>query len=115
MQLDVSGEQIEIATMSKAHELKIPCLYCRHRFAEMTYLRAAAPLLDRAEHLEKTVIFLVEAEALAVPDAAAADLLHRASLASEEEAQAEAALSAATQATEAARKVVSNPQTLEFE
>ena len=80
----------------------------------MTYLRPAAPLLGRAEHLEKTVIFVVEAEALAIPDAAAADLLHRASLAREEEAQAEAALSAATQATEAARKVVFNPQNLDF-
>ena len=62
-------------------------------------------MLGREEHLERTVVFLVQAETLAVPDSAAAELLGKAAEAGREEARAEAALSAAADFTEAARKV----------
>lgn len=62
--------------------------------------------MGTAEHLEKTVIFLVEAEPLALQDSTAAELVQKASGAALEEARAEAALSAAARATEAARQVM---------
>ena len=95
-----------VAVLSKRSET---CLYaqnyCRHHFIEFTYLRTANELLGTAEYLEKTVIFLVEATPLAEEDAVAAGMLQKASEAGHKEAVAEAALSAAAQATEAARKV----------
>ena len=80
-------------------------LLCRHKFAEYTYLRAADKKKGIAEHLEKSVIFLVEGEPLAQPDASAADSLAKAAAAETEEAAAKEALDAAAEAAKTAEKV----------
>ncbi len=91
--------------VEKADACNLYWFIYRRQFAKFTHLRVADQVLGREEHLEKTVVFLVQAEALAVPDSAAAELLGKAAEAGREEARAEAALSVAADSTEAARKV----------
>ena len=68
---------------------------CRDQFAEFSYLRAADKKNGIPEHLEKTVLFLVDPSAVAKPEPSAIYCDDTAAIATEREAEATAAMKAA--------------------
>ena len=83
-------------------DLNIPC---RHKFVEYSYLRAADKKHEVPEHIEKTVLFLVDASAIATVDPEAQDWDAKASSAKEAEEEAAAAVKAAWHAAKEAKEV----------
>ena len=64
----------EVAKTYHVQQVHNTCLYpCRDRFAEFSYLRAADKKQATPEHMEKVVLFLADAAALASPIADAKD------------------------------------------
>lgn len=78
---------------------------CRHKFVEYSYLRAADKKHEVPEHIEKTVLFLVDASAIALVDPEAQDWGAKASSAKEAEQEAAAAVKAAWHAAKDAKEV----------
>lgn len=79
--------------------------YCRYHFAEFSYLRVADKKHDVPEHIEKTVLFLVDPSAVAKPEPNVQDLGGAAAAKQEAEAQATAAMKAAWRVAKQAKEV----------
>ncbi len=83
-------------------------LSCRDKFVEFSYLRSADKKHGIPEHLEKTVLFLVDASPVAKADADAQDLDAQASSAKAAEEEAAAAVKAAWHAAKEAKEVLNS-------
>lgn len=81
-------------------------LTCRDKFAEFSYLRSADKKHGVPEHLEKTVLFLLDASPVAKADADAQDWDAQASSAKAAEEDAAAAVKAAWHAAKEAKEVL---------
>lgn len=81
-------------------------LTCRDKFVEYSYLRSADKKHGIPEHLEKTVLFLVDASPVAKADADAQDWDAQASSAKAAEEEAAAAVKAAWHAAKEAKEVL---------
>ncbi len=81
-------------------------LSCRDKFVEFSYLRSADKKHGVPEHLEKTVLFLVDASPVAKADADAQDWDAQASSAKAAEEEAAAAVKAAWHAAKEAKEVL---------
>lgn len=78
---------------------------CRDQFAEFSYLRAADKKNGIPEHLEKTVLFLVDPSAVAEPEPSTIDCDIAAAAAKEREAEATVAMKAAWKVAKEAKEV----------
>lgn len=85
--------------------LKIVSWYCRYHFSEFSYLRVADKKHGIPEHIEKTVLFLVDPSAVAKPDPNAQNLNDAAALKWAAEAEATAAMKAAWKVAKEAKEV----------
>lgn len=81
-------------------------LTCRDKFVEFSYLRSVDKKHGVPEHLEKTVLFLVDASPVAKADADAQDWDAQASSAKAAEEEAAAAVKAAWHAAKEAKEVL---------
>ena len=85
--------------------LKLQTWCCRDQFAEFSYLRVADKKHGVPEHIEKTVLFLVDPAALAKPEPGAQHCNDTAAAAKEREAEATVAMKAAWKVAREAKEV----------
>lgn len=78
---------------------------CRNQFAEFSYLRAADKKHGVPEHLEKTVLFLVDPSAVAKSELSGLNCDNMAAAAKECEAEATVAMKAAWKIAKEAKEV----------
>ena len=79
---------------------------CRDQFAEFSYLRAADKKHGVPEHLEKTVLFLVDPSAFAKPESSPQSCDDTAAAARDREAEATVAMKAAWKVARDAKEVI---------
>lgn len=87
-------------------------LCCRDQFAEFSYLRVADKKHGVPEHIEKTILFLVDPAAVAKPEPSAQHCNDTAAAAKDREAEATVAMKAAWKVAREAKEVsITSPRT----